>query len=851
MKKILKITGISLGCLVLLLILALFLAPVLFKDKLTGMAKNMINSNLNAVVDFRDVDISLFRNFPKITVSLNDLSVVSRGDTLASVASFDAGVNLMSYIRKGVIDLNLIEINRPRIHAKVFADNSANWDIAKPSEKTSETETADSADFKVSIERFSIKDGSVMYEDLAGNMLAVIKTVNFDLSGDMSSHLTSLNINASIDGINVANNGTIYAFDLFSLSGKLGADLDKMLFVLNGTEINLNRIALLADGSVQIGNNNDISVNITYKAKVASLKTLVEIIPATILPDVKNLGVKGSMTFQGWVKGLYSDKSMPEIWAELDVENGYLKYPQLPESVNNINISAKALLDMNRDANTNIDVKRFHFEVGGNPFDFSTNITTPMTDPNIKAQAKGKLDFASIKSALPLEGIDLKGVLTANVDFAGKMSHIEKGEYERLNLAGNVSLTGFTAVTEDLPLPLDISDAGLEFTPRYVNLSKLNAKIGESDINASGKLENFLNYAFKNETLKGNLQLSSNYLNCNQLMSSTGSSSGSKVDTSTLSVIVLPSNVDFSINAAIDKILYDNLTLKNAKADVSVKDHALNINSLSAGFAGGQIQLAGKYKAENTSSALANMDMKLSDIHVKEAVSSFAMFEKALPLLKELDGKMSLDFNFSDSFDQNMSPVMLMLNAVGNIRSDSLKILNSNTLNKITSLVGLKEKSNILKNLNANFAISNGKIGITPFPVTVGGISLMIGGDYGLDESLNMQVDMKVPAAQITGAVNDLVSKISGSKSNVITSNTVNIGVAVGGTVKSPSFGLAKAKYFGESSTVQQQATEQAKQVLEEKKQELQTKVEDKLKDEVQKQKDDAVNKLKDIFKKR
>lgn len=852
MKKVLKITGISIGSLIGLIILTLLLAPVFFKDKLAGMAKDIINKNLNAVVDFKNVDISLFSHFPKITVSLEDLSVVAKNDTLLHVASFDAGINLMSYISNGNIDLKFIEIISPTVHAKVFADYSANWDITKPAAEPAAVEPAgEASDFRLSIEKFAIVDAAILYEDVPAKMFAAIGKLDFNLKGDMSNNLTTLDLNASMESINLMLDNTMYLsnFD-FAFDGKLNAELDKMKFTLENTEINLNRIALLADGFVQMENENDMRIDITCAAKDASLKTLLALIPASVLPETKNLDTKGTMNLGLSVKGVYSEKSMPVIAAELSVDNGYLKYAQLPKSVDNINIKTKILFDNNNDANTNIDVSRFHFDIGGNPFDITTNIRTPMTDAAIKAGLKGKLDFASIKDALPLENIDLQGVLTASVDFAGKMSHIENNEYDRLSLEGKIAMQNFIAVTEDLPLPLNIANAGLEFTPKYVNLSNLEAKIGESDLKVSGRLENFLNYVFKDDILKGNLQLASKYLNCNQLMSPSEQPAATTSDTSAMSVIVLPSNVDFAVKADIGKILYDNLTLTNAHGDILIKDHVLNINNLSAGYAGGQIQLAGKYKAENTSSALANMDMKLTDIHVKDLVNSFDMFSKALPLLKEVDGKMSMNFNFSDTFDQNMNPVMMALNAVGNIRADSLKILNQQSLTKITSLIGMKDKSNMLKNINANFSVSNGKININPFPAAAGNTNFMLGGAYGIDNSLDMQVDVKIPAGQITGAVNDLLSKF-GSSSNAVSANSINLGVAIGGTLKSPTFTPTKAKYFNESPSVQQQATDQAKQILEEKKQELQNTVEEKVKDEVNKQKDEAVNKIKDLFKKR
>ncbi|MDR2383206.1 MAG: hypothetical protein LBD76_04900 [Prevotellaceae bacterium] len=853
MKKVFKILGIFLGSLIVLILLALFLIPVLFKDKLTNMAKEVINENMTAVVDFKSVDISIFRRFPKITISLKDLSIVSKNEELASIASFDAGINVMSYIKDGVIDLEVISLQSPKLHAKVFGDNAVNWDIMKPSEKAeSASEDSGSSDFKIAIEHFSITNGSLMYEDLPSKGLTTVNNLNFNLKGDLSNTLTSLDINTNMESINVMYNGLMVVSD-FSLSilGKLNADLEKMLFTLNGVEINLNRIALLADGTVKIENNDDITVDVTYGAKVASLKTLLEFIPPEFLTDMKNIDTKGALDLKGWIKGVYNDKLMPQVWGELKVENGYIKYVNLPKSIDNINIYTKLLFDASNDANTNIDVNRFHFEIGGNPFDISTNVRTPMSDANIKALIKGKLDFELIKDAIPLEGIDLKGALTANIDFAGHMSHIEKEEYDKLNLDGKLVLQNFTAVTEDIPMPIDIAKAELEFTPKYVNLTQFDVKIGESDIKASGRLENFLNYAMKNEVLKGNIQLTSNYLNCNQIMSATADTvTVSDTSSSTLSVIVLPSNIDFAVNASINKILYDNLNLTNAKGTVTIKDHTLYINNLSSDFAGGQIHLTGKYLAENTSSALANLEMKLHDIHVKDIATSFSMFDKILPVLKDFDGKISFDFNFSDKFDQNLSPVLLALNAVGNIKADSLKLLNQETLNKITALVGLKETSNMLKKIDANFSVTDGKIGIHPFPITIGGTNLMIGGEYGLDQSLNVQVDLKVPAAKVTSAVNDFISQVSG-KSGVITANTVNVGIAIGGSIKSPTFGLAKAKYMNDSPSIQQQATEQAKQIVEEKKQELETKAKEEAQKLANKAKEEAANKLKDLFKKK
>ena len=66
LKKILKITAI---CLAVLIALA-FTLPFVFKGKILALARNQVNKNVNATVDFSDVDISLFRHFPRLAVAM-------------------------------------------------------------------------------------------------------------------------------------------------------------------------------------------------------------------------------------------------------------------------------------------------------------------------------------------------------------------------------------------------------------------------------------------------------------------------------------------------------------------------------------------------------------------------------------------------------------------------------------------------------------------------------------------------------------------------------------------------------------------------------------------------------------
>ena len=191
LKKTLKITGITL----LVLVVLAFLIPVLFKKQITELVKKEINRSLTAKVDFKDVSLSLFRHFPKISISLNDLSVVGTNefakDTLIAAKELDASVNLISAIKGKDIKVYGVFVESPRIHALVNKDGKANWDIAKPVDDTSGIDSGPS-EFKLNLKQYEIKNGYLYYNDETANFSTEIAGFDHEGSGDFTADVFTL-----------------------------------------------------------------------------------------------------------------------------------------------------------------------------------------------------------------------------------------------------------------------------------------------------------------------------------------------------------------------------------------------------------------------------------------------------------------------------------------------------------------------------------------------------------------------------------------------------------------------------------------------------------------------------------
>ena len=209
-KRILKWSGITF----LVLLILIIAAPFIFKDKLVQLVKDEANKSLNAKVDFGEFDLTLFSSFPDFRFKIQKVSVINiepfKGDTLAFIKELSFDLNIKSVISGDKYQINSLVIDEPKINGIVMHDGKANWDIAKASTDTAAVEPADTSatKFAMKLKSLEIKHANITYNDMQGNMSAIVKDMNYTLSGDftqdnflLSNLLEIAELSYKMDGI--------------------------------------------------------------------------------------------------------------------------------------------------------------------------------------------------------------------------------------------------------------------------------------------------------------------------------------------------------------------------------------------------------------------------------------------------------------------------------------------------------------------------------------------------------------------------------------------------------------------------------------------------------------------------
>lgn len=784
MKKLIKIVGGT----IVVLVLLLMILPMAFKGKIEGIVKSEGNKLLNAQFDFESLDISLLRNFPQASVSLNDFWLkgvdVFENDTLVYAGELTAAVNVMSLFGDGGFEVSKIIVDDTRLHAIVLEDGKVNWDVMKPSEpKVEEVEeqSEESSSLSISLKKLSVDDLTLIYDDRQGGMYAEVKDLDAACSGDMTSDNTTIRLKAETPSVTFKMGGVPF-LSRAKVGAKMDvdADLKNMKFTLRDNALSLNAIEAAIDGWLAMGEES-MDMDLKLNTNEIGFKEILSLIPAIYAKDFAGLKTDGVATLNAYAKGKMEGEKLPEFNVDLNVKNAMFRYPSLPAGVDGINIVANVNNPGGTADATTVVVNPFNFTLAGNPFSILANVKTPISDLNFNAAAKGKLDLGKIKDVYPLEDMNLNGVVDADMSVAGAMSMIDKGEYDRVQAAGNIKLSDMQLELKDIP-KVDIKQSTFSFEPRYMELSQTRILVGDNDVTLDSRFENYLGFVFKGSTLKGTLNVSSQKMNLNDFMSEGAAEEAAPAEQEqtteeqaeeAMGVIRVPENIDFRMQADFKQVLFGKMNLTDVKGLLIVKDSKVDMQNLSLNAMGGSVVVNGAYATPAAKNPRLNAGFALNNIGFAQAYKELDMVRSLAPIFSNLNGNFSGSVKVDTELDEQMSPVMNTLNGSGSLSTKDLGLGNVQIINLVADIVKKPSlKDTKVKNLNLDFTINNGRVTTKPFEVKLGDYVMNLSGTTGLDQTIDYKGKITLPAS--AGAVAKL--------------GTVDM--TIGGTFTSPKVGI-------------------------------------------------------------
>jgi len=805
-------TKILLGAGTVIVVLFVLLAtlPFLFSDRIAARVKTEVNSALEARVDWHGAGLSLFGDFPNLTLRLDDLSIAGKrlfaGDTLARIhrlgVVLDIGSVLRNYRAGDAIVVRSIELERPVIALKVLEDGSANWDITK---KTAPTTQKAPSPFKVSLRKLDISNATISLDDRKSRLFASLVGYRQSLSGDFATDLFTLATRAHGESVTVRFAGIPYLNHVaLDLAADVNADMRNKKFTLAKNEIRLNDLRLALTGSAAM-RGDDVALDLSFNTPRTDFRHILSLVPAIYMRDFQKLKTAGVLTLSGQVKGDYGDKAFPSFSVNANVANGAFQYPDLPLPARDIALDLKLRNPGGDVDSTMVRLDRFHAAIGGQPIDGTLVLRTPISDPDVDLRLTGKLDLANLRKTVKLASVkELTGKIDADVAVRTRMSYVDRKQYDRIAARGNLGVRDLTLKSADLPRDVAVTEASLQISPQRADLRSFSAQIGSSDVQLSGYVENLLPFALRGDPLRGNATFVSQRFNLDEWKSD-----------DSLTIIQVPGNIDFGLQATVGELIYGKLKMTNARGALRVKDKRATLDNFTMNTLGGSIGVSGFYETVDSVRPTFDTQVQLKSVDIPSAFSALTTVQMLAPVAKFARGNVSTDLHLAGALGKDMLPLFNVLDGKGALKTSDLVIQGLPLLGKIADAIKLEQLRNpTLDSLRASVQIKAGRVQVNPFTVRAGRSALQVAGSHGFDQSLQYTLGLRVARADLGAAANQaiasLISRAGRTGLNLQAADTVVLGIKVGGTITSPTVQTNLADLVASTGQSVKQAAQQA-----------------------------------------
>ena len=791
-KKILKISGIV----ILLLIGILFAAPYLFKDQIKAKIAQAINEKVDAKVSFTEADLSLFKNFPNANVTIEKFVIINKapfeGDTLVSLDELNLQLSIKELFKGKDEPMNIKGISSKNglINIIFNKDGKGNYDIAIKDNKTTTDDKSEPLSLK--IENYKIENFQFRYFDESSKIKMVIDSLNHEGTGDFATQKLDLDTKStakillSMDKVNYMENVSI------SLDAVLGIDLANSKYTFKENKALINQLPLELDGFIQMVEGGQ-EYDLKFKTPTSSFKNFLGLIPSAYSASLDDVKTTGDFTVLGFAKGLYSDTTVPKFNIKIASNNASFQYPNLPKSVRNIVIDTKIINETGVLNDTYVNLDKLSFAIDQDVFNAKANIRNITQNAIVDATLKGTINLGNVSKAYPIK-LDqpLSGILKADVTTKFDMESVEKSQYQNINNAGTMSLSGFNYADEN-GKTMTISKALVQFNPSQVHLKQFDATTGKSDISVTGVLENFYGFMFRNQELKGDFFMNSKQLAVNDFMTTGEETKADPSDSEQAKqakkteAMKIPAFLNCTLTASANTVLYDNLTLKEVSGKLIVKDEKVTLQNVKSSIFGGTIGMNGAVSTKEKVPVF-NMDLNLNQVDIAQSFTQLEMLKKIAPIAGIINGKINSTIKLNGNLDAiELTPDLKTLSGdlLGQLLSTTVNAKNSTLLTAFSSNLKFIDVNKLnLNDLKAALTFKDGKVNVKPFDIKYQDIKATIGGTHGFDQNMNYNVKFDVPAKYLGAEASALIAKLSPADASKLQSIPIN--AILGGNFTNP-----------------------------------------------------------------
>jgi hypothetical protein len=479
----------------IVLVLPLISVFILYKNQrpLTKKLITSLNESFNGHLEIKDSYISLFANFPYISIDLQDVvfyeDKINKTDTIYFVNDIYIGFSVIDLIR-GNNQIKSIKLSEGSLNIEKNEEGKINLLEAKG--LYDKSETIEQEELKLDLSSIQLKSIAIGFNDfttkssfsaLFGEAIAAFKVENDHIFIKLDSELV-------LDFL-VEGKPSFFSNKHINLDLGLDFDIDEAELTIQNSKLRLEEAQFSLTGEVDF--DDDVNLDIRVMGEKPDFSLLAAFLPNETGNALKRYKNEGEVYFQGRVKGKSASGNVPEIAIEFGCDNAYFLNPTVGKKVEDLRFVGFYTNGPERSLKTS-EFQLLNFNAKPDQGTFKGKlIIRDFTNPYVNINLNADLDLGFLGDFFEIEGLEgISGQVIVNMDFDELIDLDVPGvSGVESSIKSELVVNNLKFALPDYPLPIENANAYASLVDGKLALEQASFQIGESDFYFSGTIYDF------------------------------------------------------------------------------------------------------------------------------------------------------------------------------------------------------------------------------------------------------------------------------------------------------------------------------------------------------------------------
>jgi hypothetical protein len=729
----------------LVLIISLIILSWYFEDRIADYAITELNKQIRTQARAEKIDFTILRKFPDASIRFKNTYVSSvktdyafnqfegiNTDTLLFAEEIYLQLSLIPLIRNQYL-IREVQVNNGKLNIYTDRGGNNNYIFWK------KTEAENKSNFKIDLQQVKISGINFFSLNLT-NKSEVTGTVNKSiLKGDFNSERYILDFTLAGSLIKYRSNDTDYLSDKdFSIKSKLNVTGNN--FNIIKSNLVVEGLDFIVDGNIKNEEITDVDLNVSGRdLNLEGLyKSIDFIVPEKYRTSVK---VKGNLTFNADIKGLWGNNKVPDIKAEFSVREGWVNTPFSDKKFEKITLNgffSNGAQEIPGSASLRFENASVSF--GDSKCSGNFNIQN-FSHPNINYVLNAELNLQDLLPFIKSETLTwYSGKISFNSEAHGSQDgffKISKNDILKWDLDGMAELVDLKLGLKDKNIIIEHLNANIDIG-KYLFLNNLNLVISGNELSIKGRIDNWREYLFKdNSKLWMDLNIYSGNMVIDNFLHKE-----EQVDND--SSYIMPDWFYLKGKFWFDKFTWDKFSAANMLGDIKYQPGSLLFNGEFSTM-GGNIKGDGFAEQKSNLDYSIRINSTLEQINIQTLFYCFNNFGQTYIQDKHLKGQLSGDVEYYSLFDKYLNVRKESILAETDIKILNGELINFEPMLGLSDYIDVKELQHIkFSNLENQVFIRNSEVMIPQMDIFSSAINISGSGVHRFDNQFNYKVNVEL-----------------------------------------------------------------------------------------------------------